>query len=50
MRGGSPPRDNIVNKIKIVIIGILFHVRDNDNVVVEDENMNNVNVEMVMVM
>lgn len=48
--GGSPPKDSIVSKIKIVNTGDLFHIRDNDNVVVEDENMNNINVEIVIIM
>ena len=33
-RGGSPPMDRRVARIRTVIMGVLFHVCDNDRVVV----------------
>lgn len=47
--GGSPPNDIMVVKMRIAIIGDLFHVWDNDSVVVADEWIKSMNVEIVMV-
>ena len=46
--GGSPPIDKRVMRIRMVITGILFHVCDNDGVVVVELAINSVNVVEVM--
>lgn len=48
--GGSPPRDNIIIRISTVMIGVLFHVNESDNVVVADVKFNSINVDKVIVM
>lgn len=48
--GGRPPNDSIVIKISEVINGSLFHMRDNDSVVVDELNENSMNVPKVIVM
>lgn len=48
-RGGSPPIDRRVMRIKTVMIGIMFHVCDSDRVVVVELAMNSINmVEVIM--
>jgi len=49
-RGGSPPMDRRVTRIRTVIIGILFHVCDSDRVVVVELAINIVNIVEVIVM
>lgn len=47
--GGSPPIDKRVIRIRTVITGALFHVRDSDRVVVVELAMNSINmVEVIM--
>ena len=49
-RGGSPPMDRRVARIRTVIMGVLFHVCDNDRVVVVELAINMVNmVEVIMI-
>ena len=48
--GGSPPIDRRVKRIRTVITGILFHVCDNDRVVVVELAINSVNMVEVMIM
>lgn len=47
--GGSPPRESINIKMREVIRGVLFHVCDNDRVVVVELYMNSMKVVTVMV-
>ena len=49
-RGGSPPMDRRVTRIRTVIIGILFHVCDSDRVVVVELAINIVNIVEVIIM
>ena len=49
-RGGSPPIDRMVVRIKTVMIGIMFHVCDSDRVVVVELAMNSINMVEVMMM
>ena len=49
-RGGSPPIDRRVMRIKTVMIGIMFHVCDSDRVVVVELAMNSINMVEVMMM
>lgn len=48
MSGGRPPRDKRVTRDEIVIIGVLFQVRDKDRVEVVEVKINNMNIEVVM--
>lgn len=48
VRGGRPPKDKRVIKDMIVMIGVLFQVRDNDKVEVDEEKINNMNIEDVI--
>lgn len=48
--GGSPPIDRRVMRTRTVITGILFHVCDNDRVVVVELAMNRVNMVEVIIM
>lgn len=47
-RGGSPPNDNIVNRISVDMSGVLFHRCDNDRVVVEELKWSIINTESVI--
>lgn len=48
--GGSPPIDRRVMRTRIVMMGVLFHVCDNDRVVVVELAINSVNmVEVIMI-
>lgn len=48
--GGSPPIDRRVMRTRIVMMGALFHVCDNDRVVVVELAINSVNmVEVIMI-
>lgn len=49
-RGGSPPIDRRVVRIRTVIMGVLFHVCDSDRVVVVELAINMVNMVEVMIM
>lgn len=49
-RGGSPPMDRRVARIRMVIMGVLFHVCDNDRVVVVELAINMVNIVEVIIM
>lgn len=48
VRGGNPPRDNIVIRISVVISGNLFHVWDNEVVVVVELIISNIKVVIVI--
>lgn len=48
VRGGKPPSDSIIIRVDRVIKGILFHVWDSINVVVEELTMNSMNVARVI--
>lgn len=48
VKGGNPPRDNIIIKIIVVITGSLFHVRDNEVVVVAEFVISNIKVVAVI--
>lgn len=42
--GGSPPRDNRVTSVIVVINGVLFHMCDRDSVVVVELAINSMNI------
>lgn len=48
--GGRPPIDRRVMRIRTVMMGILFHVCDNDRVVVVELAINRVNMVEVIIM
>lgn len=48
--GGSPPIDRRVISIRLVMTGVLFHVCDNDSIVVVELWMKNMNIVNVIVM
>lgn len=48
VRGGNPPKDNIVIKINMVISGSLFHMLDSEVVVVAELNISNIKVVIVI--
>lgn len=48
VRGGNPPRDNIVTKINTVISGNLFHMWDNEVVVVAEFSISSIKVVIVI--
>lgn len=50
VRGGRPPSDNIMISVDRVIRGILFHIWDSINVVVEEFVMNSMKVVRVIKM
>lgn len=50
MSGGSPPMDRRVSMVKVVIIGIVFHVWDSSSVVVVEFWMSSVNMVKVRIM
>ena len=49
-RGGSPPIDKRVTRVRVVIMGALFHVCDSDRVVVVELAINSVNIVDVIMM
>lgn len=48
VNGGSPPRDSRVINVIVVISGVLFHVCERDNVVVDELVMNSINIVVVI--
>lgn len=48
--GGSPPIESRVSMVRVVIMGILFHVWDSDSVVVVEFWINSMNMVKVIVM
>lgn len=48
VKGGSPPRDNIVIKTSVVISGSLFHACDSEVVVVAEFNISSIKVVIVI--
>lgn len=48
VRGGSPPRDSRVISVVVVISGILFHICDRDNVVVDELVISSINIVVVI--
>lgn len=48
VRGGSPPKDNIVVKISVLISGSLFHVWDKEFIVVTEFSINSIKVVIVI--
>lgn len=48
VRGGSPPKDNMVVRISVVISGSLFHMWDSEVVVVAEFSISNIKVVIVI--
>lgn len=48
-RGGRPPRESIIIRTKEVVNGSLFHMWDNDSVVVDEFRVNNMNAPSVII-
>lgn len=48
VRGGSPPRDSNVVRVRAVIRGILFHMWDRDRVVVVAIVIRSINIVIVI--
>lgn len=48
VRGGSPPKDNMVVRISVVISGSLFHMWDSEVVVVAESSISNIKVVTVI--
>lgn len=48
VRGGSPPKDNMVVRISVVISGSLFHMWDSEVVVVAEFSISNIKVVTVI--
>ncbi len=46
-KGGRPPRESIVVRINVEIMGVLFQRWDNDKVVVDELKYNNINTVIV---
>lgn len=49
-RGGRPPKESIIARTSEVINGVLFHMWDNDSVVVDELRINSMNVPSVIIM
>lgn len=47
--GGSPPIESRISMVRVVVIGVLFHVWDNDSVVVVEFWISNINIVKVVV-
>lgn len=48
VRGGSPPRDNIVVRMIVGIRGSLFHIWDRESVVVVEVRISSINTVSVI--
>lgn len=48
VKGGSPPRDNMVVKTSVVISGSLFHIWDSEVVVVAGLDISSIKVVVVI--
>lgn len=48
VKGGNPPRDNIVVKTSVVISGSLFHIWDSEVVVVAGFDISSIKVVAVI--
>lgn len=47
--GGSPPMESRVSIVRVVVMGVLFHVWDSDRVVVVEFWINSMNIVKVIV-